>query len=387
VRILYHHRTLADGAEGIHIAAMVEAFSALGHEVLALGVPPHEHVSSRRGMAQAVRDILPQAVFEVSSIALNGFDYLDVRRQIRRFRPNLLYKRHAKLDIGALAAAAHAGIPSVLEVNSLFTQGAYHEHEPIVLGQLALRFENRALALAKVVVAVSTPLARQTEMLGCRHAVVLPNGVNPATFNPRSADPARIRARHGLTPAVTIGWSGILREWHGLGTLLEAAAGVPGTQLLIVGDGPARADLERRVAALGMGARVTITGRVAHTEMPDYLAAMDVAVVADDRTGVASPMKLLEYMAMERAVVAPQLDNIRDLITDGINGLLFTAGDTAALHAVLRRLAADASLRDVLGQNARRAVERERTWRRNAERVISLVTEARDDNRNVIFTS
>ena len=375
MRILYHHRTLADGAEGIHIAAMVEAFSSLGHEVRILGVRPEDAVSSRRGVAGAVRHLLPQAMFEVSSLALNGLEYLAVTRQIRRFRPDLLYKRHAKLDIGALVAGSHAGIPSVLEVNSLFTQGAYHEHEPIALRQVAVRLERRALALAKVVVAVSTPLARQAETLACRPVVVVPNGVDLATFEPGRADADRIRAKYGLTSPVTIGWSGILRDWHGVGNLLEAAAGVPDTHVLIVGDGPARAGLERQVAALRMDARVTITGRVAHREMPDYVAAMDVAVVADERTGVASPMKLLEYMAMARAVVAPRLDNIRDLITDGVDGVLFTAGDIGTLRGALRLTAADASLRESLGRNARLRVERGLTWRRNAERVISLVTE------------
>ena len=205
--------------------------------------------------------------------------------------------------------------------------------------------------------------------------VVLPNGVDLATFEPARADADRIRGKYGLTAPVTIGWSGILRDWHGVGNLLEAAAGVPGTHVLIVGDGPARAGLERQAAALRMDGRVTITGRVAHREMPDYVAAMDVAVVADERTGVASPMKLLEYMAMARAVVAPGLDNIRDLITDGVDGVLFAPGDIGALRGALLRTAADASLRNSLGRNARLTVERRRTWLRNAERVISLVTE------------
>src|SRR5688572_30736134 len=131
MRILYHHRTLADGAEGIHIAAMVEAFSTLGHDVRVVGVPPHENLSTRREVAQAVRQMLPKAIFECCALALNAPEYLTVARQIRRNRPDLLYKRHARLDISALAAASRAGIPSVLEVNSLFTQGKYHEHEPL----------------------------------------------------------------------------------------------------------------------------------------------------------------------------------------------------------------------------------------------------------------
>jgi glycosyltransferase involved in cell wall biosynthesis len=84
-------------------------------------------------------------------------------------------------------------------------------------------------------------------------------------------------------------------------------------------------------------------------------------------------MKLLEYMAMKRAVVAPRLENIQDLITDGTNGVLFTAGNSRELQMTLKRLAKNVSFRDTLGQNARLQVERERTWRRNAEKVISLV--------------
>ena len=373
MKILYHHRTLGDGAEGIHIAAMVEAFSALGHEVRLVGPRPWENLSSRPGVAGTVRGMLPRAVFEMCAVALNALDYSVVWREFIRFRPDLLYTRHARLSIGALSAARRARVPSVLEVNCLFTQGRYHEHEPNALRQIAVSLERRALALADAVVAVSTPLARQAEALGRRTVAVLPNGADPAAFDPQRANGSRVRSRYHLASVLTVGWSGIIREWHGLTTLLDAVAGIPKAHVLIVGDGPARADVERHAAELGMADRLTITGRVAHGDMPDYLAAMDIAVVADERTAVASPMKLLEYMAMGRAVVAPRLDNIQDLITDGANGVLFTAGDSKDLRDRLSHLAQNVSFRDTLGKNARLQVERDRTWRRNAERVISLV--------------
>jgi glycosyltransferase involved in cell wall biosynthesis len=110
--------------------------------------------------------------------------------------------------------------------------------------------------------------------------------------------------------------------------------------------------------------------------MPDYLAAMDVAVVAHDGTGIASPMKLVEYMAMERAVVAPRLDNIKDLVCDERDGLLFTPGSASSLAGVLRRLTEDQELRVGLGREARRTVVRDRTWSANAERVLTLVGQA-----------
>ena len=107
--------------------------------------------------------------------------------------------------------------------------------------------------------------------------------------------------------------------------------------------------------------------------MPDHLAAMDIAVVASERTRVASPMKLLEYMAMERAVVAPRLENIAELITDGRDGLLFAAERSDSLASVLRQLAADERLRSALGHEARRTVQDGRNWRSNAERVLALI--------------
>ena len=100
---------------------------------------------------------------------------------------------------------------------------------------------------------------------------------------------------------------------------------------------------------------------------------MDVAVVAHDRTGVASPMKLLEYMAMAKAVVAPRLDNVRDVVEDDRTGLLFAPGDVDALATALLRLAGDPALRARLGHSARESIQTGRNWRRNAERVLELL--------------
>jgi glycosyltransferase involved in cell wall biosynthesis len=222
--------------------------------------------------------------------------------------------------------------------------------------------------------AVSTPLARQIEALSGASAVVMPNGADPERFNPSTAHPDVVRERHGLGAAFVIGWTGVLRDWHGLELLLEALTRLPDARLMIVGDGPARNAVESRARELGVDGRVIMTGRVAHDSMPDHVAAMDVAAVADDRTGVASPMKLLEYMAMGRPVVAPQLDNIADVVEDGRNGLLFTPGDVGDLAAALRRLSSDADLRCRLGVAARREIETDRNWRRNAERVLQLVS-------------
>lgn len=371
MRILYHHRTLADGAEGIHIAEMVAAFRGLGHEVRVHGLAGAEGAGG--GVAHRIKPMLPPAAFEMAAVASNLPDSIGVRHAIRAARPDFLYKRHARLDVGALMTARRAGIPSVLEVNCLFSAADYERFEPASFPGLVARLERQALAGADVVLAVSTPLARQIERLAGVRAVVLPNGADPARFDPSRADGSRIRMKCGLGAGAVVGWTGVMRPWHGLELLIEAIAQLPDARLLIVGGGPARPMLEAHAARRGVAGRVVITGRVPQEEIPDHLAAMDVAVVASERTGVASPMKMLEYMAMRRAVVAPRLENIQDLVTDGRDGLLFEPDSAADLAHALRRLIDDATLRRALGAEARRTVEAAHTWRANAERVVSLI--------------
>lgn len=372
VRILYHHRTLADGAEGIHIEEMVKAFRDLGHEVRVTGMATSAGSDTQKRAAQ-VKAALPGPLFEAASMAVNLAEYLAARRAIRELRADLIYKRHARYDIGTSRAASHCGVPLVLEVNTLFSVPPYCDFEPVVFRRLARTFERRALQSAAVVLAVSSPLARQIGTLATIDAVVMPNGADPDHFAPERADGTAVRARHGLGTGFTVGWTGVLRQWHGLELLLEAVARIDQARLLIVGDGPARPAVEARAAALGMATRLSVTGRVPHAEMPDHIAAMDVCVVADERTGVASPMKLLEYMAMGRAVVAPDLDNVKDILRPGTEGLVFRPGDSAQLTAALHRLANDPRLRERLGLQARFRIVHERNWRDNARAVLKLV--------------
>ena len=226
MRILYHHRTLADGAEGIHIAEMVSAFRSLGHEVHVRSLAGAEGSPAREKLVNRLKGMLPSAAYEIAAIASNVPDSLDVRREIQAIRPDFLYKRHARLDVGALNAARKAGIPTVLEVNCLFTGAQYQQFEPVALERLAARFERRALTQADVVLAVSTPLARDIERIAQIKAAVVPNGADPQRFDPAVADRARIRARYGLGQALTVGWAGVMRDWHGLELLLDAVAGM-----------------------------------------------------------------------------------------------------------------------------------------------------------------
>jgi glycosyltransferase involved in cell wall biosynthesis len=142
--------------------------------------------------------------------------------------------------------------------------------------------------------------------------------------------------------------------------------------VLIVGDGPSRADFEARAAALGLERHVTVTGRVPHADIPQYLAAMDVGV-SPRATFYASPMKVPEYMACGVPVLAPRTPNLIDLVDEGVTGLLFEAEDVDSLSGQFRRIVDDDVLRVRMGKAARAAIVQGRTWQHNALRVLDLM--------------
>jgi glycosyltransferase involved in cell wall biosynthesis len=105
-----------------------------------------------------------------------------------------------------------------------------------------------------------------------------------------------------------------------------------------------------------------------HAEVRSWLSKMHVAVLADSNE-YGSPMKIFEYMAAGKAIVAPDYGPVLEVLQDGVNGLVFPRRDVPALRDALARLAADAALRQRLAEHARTSVLARHTWRRNAERL------------------
>jgi glycosyltransferase involved in cell wall biosynthesis len=143
--------------------------------------------------------------------------------------------------------------------------------------------------------------------------------------------------------------------------------------LLIVGDGPSRADLEALADANKVAHRLTITGVVEREAVADYVAAFDVALLPGIND-YASPLKLFEYMYLGKAIVAPNQQNIREILTDEKDALLFDLSASGALTAAIQRLSEDVVLRERLGIGARETLEeKELYWSNNAEKVIDLM--------------
>jgi glycosyltransferase involved in cell wall biosynthesis len=382
MRILYHHRTLGDGAEGIHVREMVKAFRALGHDVKVIG-PAGEHQpqeSAKSRWLGAIKRALPAFVFEMLEIAYTAYAYWNTSREIRRFSPNFIYERYITFNAGTTLAARRHRVPVCLEVNApLSLERSGEQDERLIFRGLARRIERWVCTNATHTVVVSTPLKTYLESNGVPSGkcVVMPNGVDPIRFSPREQDEA-LRSRLGIpTGHLIVGFTGVLRPWHGIDLLLSSLAGVIRqgykVALLIVGDGPHRKPIEKMVEELGLQQAVFITGRVAHDRVPDYVSLFDVAV-SPRATFYASPMKVIEYMALGKPVVVPRTPNFLDIVDEGVNGVTFTEADsTHDLVAALVRLCQSPQLCLSLGEQARRKVESRLNWRWNATEVCRLV--------------
>jgi len=219
--------------------------------------------------------------------------------------------------------------------------------------------------LAEHVVAANVPRERIT---------VIHNGIDPAQFHTR-LDGSAVRAKYGLTGKIVVGFTGFLRAWHGLPTVVEVIAHMQSeydVHFLVVGDGQARITLEEDALKHGVRDRLTVTGLVERDAMPAYIAAFDIAI-QPKATAYASPLKLFEYLAVGRAVVAPDQPNLREILQHESNALLFDLSDPNGLKHVLERLIADHDLRTRLATAAATTVADQRlTWDGNAARVVAM---------------
>src|SRR6266700_241778 len=276
--------------------------------------------------------------------------------------------------VAGMEHAAAAGVPGLLEVNAplIEEQAAYRGLRD---AGGADRAAARAFRAASVLLAVSAEVAAWLERRGAAgsRVHVIPNGVDAERFRP-DVPPAA----PGPPGSFTVGFVGSMKPWHGLDVLAEAFARLhqraPDARLLLVGDGPARVGVCADLSARGLAAVVHCTEAVAPHEVPGLLTSVDAAVAPyPQATGFYfSPLKVYEYLAAGRAVVASRVGQLETVIRHDVNGLLCPPGDAGALAAALERLRCEPALRARLGRAARATVLGNHTWDAVAARVLEL---------------
>ena len=368
---------------GTHIAELTRGLVALGHTLVTQA--RHARPAGNGGRAPSrVRARLSPYLHESAALmrALRGVG--PETALIRRERPDVVLTRHSLHQFSSLVAARRAGVPLVFEVNAPlgFEYRRYLRQFHLLPG-LAEWTEARTLARADAIFVVSSALRGHLAARGvpAERIAVVPNGADPVRFHPGAAD-QELRARLGPGRLV-VGFVGSFGSFHGIEMLRHAIDRIvperPDVVFLLVGEGPLSTPLAAYCRERGFGERVVFTGFVPPERVPGAVAAMDVVLApyAPEPFFYFSPIKLFEYMAAGRAVLAAGIGQIAEVIRDGENGMLYDPGDARAFEDRLACLLRDSALRTRLGQNARCTLERDYTWRANAERVAAVLAEAR----------
>jgi glycosyltransferase involved in cell wall biosynthesis len=377
MKILYHHRTASKDGQAVHIEEMISALRDMGHEVIVAAPESsnQQEFGATNGWVDRIRAHFPKAIYEFLELLYSWVAYRRLSALAAEHKPDVLYERYNLYLLSGVWLHRRLKLPMLLEVNAPLAQERTR-YGGLAFPGLARRIESWTWRGADRILPVTEVLAGYVRKAGVAqdHIQVIPNGINPGHFETAPASEAA-KEKLGLQGRIVLGFTGFVRDWHGIDHVIAwmAKRGEHDRlHLLMVGDGPARAGLEAQAKQLGIADRVTFTGLVARDRVPEMVAAFDVAL-QPAVTDYASPLKLFEYLALGKAIIAPTEPNLTEILVNGDNALLFDGKTEGAFEAALDRLVNDEALRRRLGEGALGTiVSRRLTWAENARRVTAM---------------
>lgn len=237
---------------------------------------------------------------------------------------------------------------------------------PEILRRASARLSDRIIAVSDV----QALWLRQTLRLPAARVVVIPNGVDTDRFA-CPGSPAPVLEEFGIgadEPVfVCIARLAAVKDHATLIAAMRHATG----HLILVGDGPLRAHLERACGEMDLARRVHFAGERDDVR-PFLTAAWALCLSSIDES---QPIAILEAMAAGRPVVATRVGGIPEMLEDGRTGLLVPAGDADALAGAMRRVAADAAWRARAGEAARARVVRDYSIQSRARRIEAMIVD------------
>lgn len=377
MKILYHHRTASRDGQSTHIQEMIGGLRAIGCQVeeSAPSIGEDNPSGGSGGWVGKLKAVLPRSLYELAELAYSFVAYRRMAERIAAFKPDVIYERYNLYLLAGIWAKRKFGLPLILEVNAPMAVER-RQYGGLYWPKLADWAESYVWRNADIVLPVTQVLAEHIVSKGVARdrVVVIPNGINEAHYrNLPTCDEAK--QRFGLAGKLVIGFTGFVREWDRLDRIMHWIAQQPshiGAHLLVVGDGPARKEIEDCAASLGVPDRLTFTGVVRREEVPAIAMAFDIALQTA-LVPYASPLCLFEYLALSKAIVAPDQPNHHEILADRVDSVLYDPEDDQGIEKALDVLGKDTGLRERVARAARQVVSNKQlTWNQHATKVVGL---------------
>ncbi len=326
-----------------------------------LVVAPHGNTDQMPGVQVVGATSVPFPLYPEVRLALMG---PGIGEQLDRFAPDLVHLVGPVVNgVGGLLYARSRNVPVVAS----FHTNLAHYTRHYSLGWIeawvwkALRTIHNQCNLT---LCPSHAVLGDLRQHGFQRLRYWSRGVDTQQYAPDHAS-STWRQRYGISangPALL--YVGRLAREKRITDLVPAMRSLPGAQLVIVGDGPARAELEQAFAGLP----VHFTGYLGGAALAEAYASSDLFVFPSDSESFGNVV--LEAMASGLPVVAPAAGGVSDLVEHGATGALFVPRDPEDLAACIRPYLADADLRRDHGRAARQAAL-SRTWSRQQRLLLA----------------
>lgn len=375
MNLLYHHRTQGKGVEAVHITSVVKELRKLGHDVEIMSPPGvnlenNNQINSVRNRGSIWRVLsrrCPEMIFEIFEIVYNIYAYRMIKKKLSMNNIDGIYERYYLFSLASYILSQKYRKKIIYEVNdSAFLPRV----RPLFFKYIAKAIEMKVLSSATNIIVVSKVFKRKLIENGIPEdkILVLHNGIDPDLFN-TTYPSLPVNICNKLSGKFIIGFTGLFVPWHGLYMLLSVFRRIikkhKNMHLLLVGDGPIISDLKEKINVLNLKSNVTITGIVPHSDIPGYISMMNICVIVQ-HADYTSPVKLFEYMAMGKPIVAPDMENIQEIVTNAKNAFLFTPNDENELECKINMIIKNEDIRNAIGEEAQKKVMANYTWHKNA---------------------
>jgi len=380
MKILYHHRTASKDGQSTHITEMILGLRDLGTEVIECAPSvgsdsPAEAGGGSPGWVGRLKALLPRQLYELAELAYSWVAFQRLSAAIRQHRPEGIYERYNLYLLAGIWAKKRFKLPLILEVNAPMAVER-REYGGLSWPRLADWAELYVWKQADLLLPVTQVLADYMVAKGLDAARihVIPNAINLAHYQ-HLPSKEEAKAGQGLQGKLVVGFTGFVREWDRLDRIMawvaKQAPHYP-VHLMVIGDGPARAEIEACARQLGVADRLSFTGAVPREQVPALSMAFDIALQTA-LVPYASPLCLFEYLALGKAIVAPDQPNHHEILTAGVDAVLYDPLDANGIEKALDQLCEDAALRERVAAAAAGVIAaKQLTWVQHAGRVLGL---------------